>query len=124
MKTDKKPDVLAAFAMGMSWREASEASGVAVSTIWRWAKDDPEFDAEIRAACADVDAEVEAVTFANCIDPDPAHNSLRMFWLKCRRPNVYQDRTAQQHSGEISVSHTYVEPGLPPAPRRAESGGE
>lgn len=119
MKTDRKPAVIEAFRRGGTWKEAAAITGLCTTTIWRWMQSDPEFAAALKEACFDADAEVEAVTFGNCIDPDPAHNTLRMFWLKCRKPNVYQDRQSIDHGGEFSVRHSYVEPGLPPSPHRA-----
>ncbi|HXI24951.1 MAG TPA: hypothetical protein VNG71_13895 [Pyrinomonadaceae bacterium] len=90
MLTDKKPEVIAAFAKGCSWREVAEATGISMMTIWRWAQKDPEFAKAIKDVGEDADAEVEAVTFRNACDPDPANNTLRMFWLKSRKG--YRDR--------------------------------
>ncbi len=90
METEKKPIVIAKFAEGMTWREVSAACGVSLSTIWRWAENDPAFKAAIRMAGENADSEVEAVTFLNACDPDPANNTLRMFWLKSRKG--YRDR--------------------------------
>ncbi len=90
MLTHKKPDVIAAFAKGCSWREVAAATGLSLMTIWRWAQKDPEFARAIKEAGEDADSEVEAVTFSNACDPDPAHNTLRMFWLKSRKG--YSDR--------------------------------
>ena len=90
MQADKKAHAIAKFAEGCTWREVAEAVGVHFTTIWRWAQRDPEFGKAIREAGEDADAEVEAVTFRNACDPDPANNVLRMFWLKARLG--YSDR--------------------------------
>jgi hypothetical protein len=80
------------FREGGTWEQAAMAAGISRMTLWRWAKADPEFAQAIQEARAGPDDEVEAVAFANAIDPDPAHNGLRMFWLKARRPSVYRER--------------------------------
>jgi hypothetical protein len=124
MQQDKKNKAIEALKAGATWTEAAAAVGVTRPTLWRWTQLDPEFAAAAEDARAGPDSEVEAVTYANCLDPDPAHNVLRMFWLKCRKPAIYQDRQHQQHSGSIGIAHTYVEPGLPPSPLGSVPGSE
>lgn len=85
MLQDKKRKALEAFAQGCTWAEAASACDVSRMTLWRWGQADPAFAQAIKEAGADADIEVEAVTFANACDPDPAHNTLRMFWLNARR---------------------------------------
>ncbi len=89
---DKKTHAIARFKDGCTWEETAIAIGTSRMSLWRWAAADPEFKAAIEEAKADPDAEVEAVTFANACDPDPAHNTLRMFWLKSRMPKRYKER--------------------------------
>lgn len=103
IETEKKPLVIAKFAEGMTWREVAAACGISVNSIWRWAESDPEFKKAIKAAGENADAEVEAVTYQNACDPDPAHNVLRMFWLKSRKG--YTDRLAVSQA----VTHKFVE---------------
>ena len=105
MAQDKKAQIVEAFKAGATWEEAARATGLSRSTLWRWSQLDPEFARAIEDAKAGPDAEVEAVTYANCLDPDPAHNTLRMFWLKCRKPDVYQDRQKIEHSGAIPIRY-------------------
>lgn len=92
MNADKKARLIEAFGRGLTWREACKEVDIAMSTLWRWTQLDPEFHRAMKDACAGPDHEVEAVTYQNAIDPDPAHNVLRMFWLKSRMPNKYKDR--------------------------------
>jgi len=95
-KTDPRHDkMLAAFAEGLTWDQAAERVGVGKTTLWRWCQADPTLAAQANEARAQADDEVENVTFLNCLDPDPAHNTLRMFWLKSRRPDVYRETTKQ-----------------------------
>lgn len=89
---DKKRRAIDKFGEGCTWEEAATAAGVSRMTLWRWSQADPEFAKAIEDAKSGPDAEVEAVTFANATDPDPAHNTLRMFWLKSRMPQRYKDR--------------------------------
>lgn len=82
---EKKAEALGKFREGCTWAEVSMATGVSNRTLFRWASLDPEFSRQIKEAGSDADAEVEAVTYALAIDPDPAHNTLRMFWLNARK---------------------------------------
>jgi hypothetical protein len=84
MQHDKKTRAIEKFREGCTWEEVANAVGVARTTLWRWSRTDEEFASAIKDAKADPDLEVEAVTFMNACDPDPAHNTLRMFWLNSR----------------------------------------
>ena len=92
---EKKAKLVEAFGRGMTFLEAAQAVGVGTTTVRRWCDADPAFKAAVDDARDKSDDTVEAVTFANCCDPDPAHNTLRMFWLKSRRPEVYRDTVKQ-----------------------------
>ncbi len=85
MQRNKKEWAIEKFKEGCTWEETGTAVGVNRTTLWRWSQTDPEFAKAIEEAKADPDLEVEAVTFRNACDPDPAHNTLRMFWLNSRR---------------------------------------
>ncbi len=103
MEQDKKTKAIEAFRRGCTWAEAAQFADVSRTTLWRWSQLDEDFAASIDEAKAGPDSEVEAVTYANCLDPDPAHNTLRMFWLKSRVPQVYGERLKIEHSGEIEI---------------------
>lgn len=123
MQTEKKAEIVEAFRRGLSWRECGLSCSIDPSTIWRWAKADPDFAAAIKEACAEPDDEVEAIAFANATDPDPAHNTLRMFWLKSRRPSVYRERldvtSGEKPFGYIERGQNPRDADLPP-PAQAE----
>lgn len=87
--------MLSALAEGATWEEAARRVGVNPSTLWRWCQADDDLAAAAMRARSAADDLVEAITFQNCLDPDPAHNTLRMFWLKSRRPAVYRETTRQ-----------------------------
>lgn len=91
MALEIKAHAIAKFREGCTWDEVSEATGASRRTLFRWANNDPEFKRAVDEAKADPDLEVEAVTFQNACDPDPAHNTLRMFWLNSRKG--YKNRT-------------------------------
>ena len=92
----KKQAVIECFRDGMTMPEAAAKVGVGTRTIVWWASKDPEFREEIDEARCRADDQVEAVMFRNALNPDPAHNVIRIFWLKCRRPEVYRETTQQR----------------------------
>lgn len=98
MEPEKKAKAIAAFRAGCSWREVAEATGIGRTTLWRWAKTDEQFAKDIEEAQAGPDIEVEAVTFQNACDPDPANNTLRMFWLKSRMRSTYYEEKVIHHN--------------------------
>lgn len=100
MSHDKKAIILDAFRQGCTVGQAAQAAGISSKTIYRWAADDTAFKDAVEEARDKADDMVEAVTYANATDPDPAHNTLRMFWLKSRRPEVYADRLRQEIAGK------------------------
>lgn len=115
--------MLAALAEGATWEEAADRVGVSERTLRRWCQADPELAKAAAKARDDADDMVEAVTFANCLDPDPSHNSLRMFWLKSRRPDVYREKAEQQHTGGITIKVEYDDANpLPPAAAPGPAG--
>lgn len=81
-----------AFESGMTVAEAALRVGVGERTVYRWMANDPQFADAVNEARDEADDRVEAVTLGNCLDPDPAHNGLRMFWLKNRRREVYGEK--------------------------------
>jgi len=104
MEHDKKTHAIEHFRKGCTWAEVATACGIARTTLWRWARTDQEFAVAIQEAKAEPDIDVEAVTFQNACDPDPAHNTLRMFWLKSRMPRTYRERldvTSERESAKV-----------------------
>lgn len=108
MLQDKKTEALEAFKQGCTWAEAASACGVTRQTLWRWSSADPVFAQAIKDAGADADVEVEAVTFANACDPDPVHNTLRMFWLNSRKG--YKTRSDVTTNGDSLRSPVVILP--------------
>jgi len=100
MAQDKKAAILEAFRNGSTVAEAAAAAGIGSKTVYRWAAADPDFGAAVEEARDMADDRVEAVTYRNVMDPDPAHNTLRMFWLKNRRREVFGEKIAQEISGK------------------------
>lgn len=99
MSDEKKARAVELFRAGATYDEAAAAAGVSSRTLYRWAEADPEFAELVEDARDRADDAVEAVVFRNCIDPDPAHNTLRMFWLKSRRRPVYGEQSRLEVSG-------------------------
>lgn len=105
-KDARRAKLVESLAVGMTWDEAAKAVGVSSRTLFRWCNADPGLAEQAADARCKADDDVEAATYANCLDLDPANNTLRMFWLKSRRPEVYRDVQQQEHTGGIQV--TYV----------------
>jgi hypothetical protein len=99
MSDEKKSRAVELFRSGATYDEAAAAAGVSSRTLYRWAEADPEFAELVEDARDRADDAVEAVMYRNCIDPDPSHNTLRMFWLKNRRRPVYGDQSRLEVSG-------------------------
>ena len=102
--------MLDALAQGMTWEQAAKRVGVNRRTLWRWCNADDELAEAAMQARDAADDMVEAVTFNNCLDADPAHNVLRMFWLKSRRPAVYREVTRQLQEHVIKSYETSNSP--------------
>ncbi|WP_422929187.1 hypothetical protein [Singulisphaera sp. PoT] len=103
----RRQAVVEALRLGSTLEEAAAKAGVSSRTLRRWRADDPELEQLVEEAMSRADDMVEAVTLRNCLDPDPSHNALRMFWLKSRRPEVYRDaaRSDNQASTTVIVIH-------------------
>lgn len=110
MSDDKKQKIVESFEAGMTWHECARKFGVSERTVRRWCAADPELSELVAEAKSRCDDEVEAVTYANCLDPDPSHNTLRMFWLKSRRPEVYRETVNNNQSGGLKIQVEYVDP--------------
>jgi hypothetical protein len=123
MEQEKKTRAIEEFRKGCTWAEVAAAIGIGRTTLWRWSQADSDFAAAIEDAHAGPDDEVEAVTFAQATDPDPANNTLRMFWLKSRRPAVYKERvdvtSGEKPFGYIERARNPRDEGIP-APAQAK----
>lgn len=74
---------LAQLQTSASLSDACTAAGVSIRTVQRWRAADPTFAEAVEAAFDHAISTVETTAFMNAIDPDPKHNTFRMFWLKC-----------------------------------------
>lgn len=110
MEQEKKGELIEALKAGYTLSDACRVAGVGRTTVWRWRQVDPELDEAIQFVMDDQDDQVEAVTFRNALDPDPAHNTLRMFWLKSRRRETYGERSQLDvaTSEPLQVEHTHT----------------
>lgn len=116
MQHDKKTHAIEKFREGCTWEEVAKAIDVHRTTLWRWAQADVEFGEAIKEAGADPDLDVEAITYQNAVDPDPANNTLRMFWLKNRIPQKYKDRldVTTRGGAKFETFDDQRDPDLPP----------
>jgi AcrR family transcriptional regulator len=100
MSNPKKARIVKVFEDGATFDQAAAAVGVSSRTIYRWCDGDPEFAEMVEEARDRADDAVESTVFRNCLDPDSAHNTLRMFWLKSRRRHVYGDQSKLELTGK------------------------
>lgn len=105
-KDARRAKLIDCLSSGQTMEESARTIGVTSRTLRRWCDADPDLAERTADARCRADDEVEAATLANCLDPDPANNTLRMFWLKSRRPEVYREVQQQEHTGGVRV--TYV----------------
>lgn len=89
---NRRQAVLDRLEAGDSLQDAAHAAGVSRSTLWRWRKDDPEFNDAVELAMDRVTFAIENVSIRNALDPDPRNNRLRMFFLERRMPEIYGKR--------------------------------
>ena len=88
----KKMKIAAAIGSGMTLNEACKLAGVSRISVWKWRKNDADFDEIIDFAMDKQTAKIEDMTIQKALDPDPANNILRIFLLKTRWPHLYQDK--------------------------------
>ena len=96
---NRRAEFLQAVRQGVTLEDASAILGVTSRTVRRWREADSELDELVLDAMSGADDCVEAATYKQCLDPNPANNAVRIFWLKSRRSDVYGDRRALELSG-------------------------
>ena len=95
--------------------ESAHVSGVGRATLYRWRDADPEFAAAWEES-VDTGTEVlEKVAMKRAVD---GSDTLLIFLLKSRRPEIYRDRAQFEHVGKNGnelpppVSNTTVQAGV------------
>lgn len=83
---------------GVSILKASKAAGIAYCTIWRWRKEDPEFDAAIMAI---QDSRIMIVEDALFLNAAKGNLGAQIFWLKNRSNGRWKDKI----EGEVELNH-------------------
>jgi hypothetical protein len=122
-----KPQVLQAIARGMTVKDAAESVGVGRRTIYSAAEQDPAFaegmhqaydesadvlEAEARRRAVDGTVRKKFHDGQPIIDPETGQqyiereysDTLLIFLLKGRRPEVFGDRPKVDHGGKVIVS--------------------
>ena len=83
---------------GVSVLKASKTAGIAYMTIWRWRKEDPEFDAAIGAI---MESRIMIVEDALYLNAAKGNLGAQIFWLKNRSGGRWKDKTEQ----EVDLNH-------------------
>lgn len=98
----KRNQVVQAFELGHTVEGAARLAGVNPQTIHRWMNEDERFGQRCIEAKDRADDRVEAVTYNLACDPNPANNGIRVFWLRCRRPEIYADKARLQVTHQVA----------------------
>ena len=88
----RKEGFLESLDNGVSVLKASKAAGIAYKTIWRWRKDDPDFDAEILSI---QDSRIMIVEDALFLNAAKGNLGAQIFWLKNRSGGRWKDKTEE-----------------------------
>lgn len=93
--TDRLAQVLVALAAkNATDQEIAEAAGVALSTLYRWKGDYPDFREALKASKATADELVEASLYGNAL---AGNVTAQIFWLKNRQPDRWREKQEVQH---------------------------
>jgi hypothetical protein len=116
---------------GATSKDLAEFFGVADSTIRLWAKVEPEFSAALKGGREIADAKVTRRLFERAcgfeheavkimqyegrpvvvpyVEKYPPDTTACIFWLKNRRPDLWRDKVAVEHSGSVGLAETLKE---------------
>jgi len=83
---------------GVSILKASKAAGIAYVTIWRWRRDDPEFEEKVTTI---LDSRIMIVEDALFLNAAKGNLGAQIFWLKNRSNGRWKDKTEQ----EVELNH-------------------
>jgi len=88
----RKEGFLESLDNGVSILKASKGAGVDYSTIWRWRRDDSEFDEKITAI---MDSRIMIVEDALFLNAAKGNLGAQIFWLKNRSGGRWKDKTEE-----------------------------
>ena len=88
----RKEGFLESLDNGVSVLKASKASDIGYKTIWRWRKEDPEFDAAVMAI---LDSRLMIVEDALFLNAAKGNLGAQIFWLKNRSGGRWKDKTEE-----------------------------
>jgi len=91
---------------GVSVLKASKAAGIAYKTIWRWRKDDSEFDDAINAI---MEARIMIVEDALFLNAAKGNLGAQIFWLKNRSGGRWKDKTEEDVNLNLKGGLDYKE---------------
>lgn len=104
---EKEKAFLWSLASGESVRGACEYAGLGRQTVYEWRAEDAEFKAQWEAAVESGTSVLEDIALERAKDKS---DTLLIFLLKSRRPDVYAERKViagevnHVHSGQVGVS--------------------
>lgn len=80
---------------GKTNEEIAELTGIAVSTLGLWRRENPEFMVALKESKDAADGIVEASLFQNAVI---GNVTAQIFWLKNRRPNEWREKQEVAHT--------------------------
>jgi len=89
VKENQQKAFLESMDRGTSIKKASEAAGVTVVSIWRWRRDDKDFDDKVTAVLNSRTQVVEDALYLNAAGGNVA---AQIFWLKNRAKDRWKDK--------------------------------
>ena len=87
---------------------AADATGVDRVTVWRWREHDPEFALAYASVLEQTTEDLEAAAVRRATRRYEPSDTLLIFLLKARRPDVYRDRVDLRAQVEATVDATVV----------------
>ena len=88
---------------------AADATGVDRATVWRWRAHDPDFAAAYGTVLEQTTEDLEAAAVRRATRRVEPSDTLLIFLLKARRPDVYRDRVDVRARVDATVDATVTQ---------------
>jgi hypothetical protein len=110
----RRATILEEFTKGASVRAVLDVVGIARSAYYEWIESDPQFAAEVAAAKEAGTEFLEDVARKRAVE---SSDTLLIFLLKARKPEMYRDTQRLEHTGVDGTPLTVVITERPDGPQ-------